>query len=198
VEDWFRIRLRERSAPSGASILPGGPEERVDVYLVDRAQPEVGVKKRGAKSGDEIKGLVDRIEGSVDSPGRIEIWSKWSLEAFSISALSSVATHKTRWLREFDTASEAILQIELSESAVLGQSAPRPAEGCNIELTRVTIEGLDRVWWTLGFEAFGKMKTVERNLLRTIAALGATIPRAALKGGRELSYPSWLLAEIAR
>ena len=44
-----------------------------------------------------------------------------------------------------------------------------PALGCNVELTEVTLAS-GKVWWTLGFESFGTIQTIE-NDLRAVATI---------------------------
>src|SRR5262245_2271817 len=72
VEAWFRTR----------EVPAGGGKSRTDEYLVDRNQLELGLKKRGRKTGIEIKGLVGiRRAVSIPFDGRVQIWSKWTSEA---------------------------------------------------------------------------------------------------------------------
>src|SRR5678815_5321035 len=78
LEDWFR----------STGFSPGGGIVRIDEYLLDAGNPELGVKKRGGKNGVEIKGLVE-TRSALPAPfhGRVQIWSKWSSEAVTIDAL---------------------------------------------------------------------------------------------------------------
>jgi hypothetical protein len=67
---------------------------------------------------------------------------------------------------------------------------PLPEMGCNVELTRVTVAGA--VWWTLGFESFGMLPTVE-NTLRAVATLLAARRLRGFVPGLQASYPAWLV-----
>src|SRR5579885_588236 len=64
----------------------GGGELRLDTYLLDRGQGEIGVKRRGGRKGVEIKGLValskERLHsGPFEGPsksgptGRVKRWN---------------------------------------------------------------------------------------------------------------------------
>jgi hypothetical protein len=103
-----------------------------------------------------------------------------------VSGSRSIVVVKQRWLRKFDTAAEPWeLSLDARELPLAGQA--RPAAGCNLELTKVEIEGLAGTWWTLGFEAFGDLDEVVSSLNRTLAATGCPAV-----DGAEMSYPEWL------
>src|SRR5262245_33598979 len=73
-------------------------EERVDQYLRDDRQNELGIKLRGSKPGVEVKGLISR-EGFLDvAPfiGRIEVWAKWSSRVLELRSDLMVTVHKRR------------------------------------------------------------------------------------------------------
>jgi hypothetical protein len=50
VEKWFHGGL--------GSCHPGGGKPRLDEYLYEQGQVELGLKKRGTKPGIEVKGLI--------------------------------------------------------------------------------------------------------------------------------------------
>jgi hypothetical protein len=109
----------------------------------------------------------------------------------TIDHLPRTVVRKTRWLRKYDTSGSTVRELELdADEQLLDSAAPLPERGCNLELVALTA-GDDARWWTLGFEAFGPLDTVEQSLQRTIAHV-APIGREALAGGAELSYPDWL------
>ncbi len=66
---------------------------------------------------------------------------------------------------------------------------PLPARGCNVELTRVSVG--TEVWWTLGFEAFGKLETIESDPRAVAQELARRNP-PALGDAIRASYPLWL------
>lgn len=172
LDEWFR--------DAGVHGCPvGDPETRIDVYLRDPGQTELGIKRRGANPGVEVKALVSVVRDGVAArpfEGPVETWTKVSTEALDFTP--SVTTQKVRWMRTFDTG--AAVPVEVRSS---------PRVGCAVELTCVTVG--DDVWWTLGFEAFGAAGTLE-NSLRAAAALLAARRPPALGDGLRASYPSWL------
>ena len=105
----------------------GGGKPRVDEYLYDRSQIELGLKRRGGKPGVEVKGLVTGKWGSlIASPfvGPIELWTKWTSEVLELNSGWTVPTEKIRWLRKFDTAKQLPEEIPLdSKEKPLGNRA---------------------------------------------------------------------------
>jgi hypothetical protein len=164
---------------------------RIDEYLVDRGQPELGVKKRGGGYGVEIKGLV-ALGGQLASPlnGRVQIWTKWLSETLTIDHLPLVSVKKTRWLRTFATSASPITEVRVDEPQPLVAPLDRwRLRGCQCELTAVTVDDEPTPWWTVAFEAFGDVETVEDDLHRTLARVA---PPPQLASGLTLSYPEWL------
>jgi hypothetical protein len=173
---------------SGA-FPPGGGRPRTDDYLLDTSQVELGLKKRGGKSGIEIKGLIG-VGAVCPAPfeGRMQIWSKWISNALTIDQMPRLVVHKTRWLRKFDTSGTDVTEVELDEEERPRQSPERMLErGCHFELVTIQVDGC--VWWSVGFEAFGPLDTVEHSLVRTVKWLA---PAPHVPPGLELSYPAWL------
>jgi hypothetical protein len=66
-----------------------------------------------------------------------------------------------------------------------------PQHGCNVEITKVLLDGDPRQWWTLGLEAFGDLDSAPYNRQRTVEFLvSGSFPLPT--SGDFLSYPSWL------
>jgi len=186
LEDWFRKADRHDCAAGGGSA-------RVDEYLCDVNQGELGLKRRGGKKGVEVKGLVAVTWGGLAAApfvGPIELWTKWSSEPLELNAHSTVATEKRRWLRKFDTAGPSPQEIPLTAEEAPIDQRPLPTLGCNVELTQVTLPNRD-IWWTFGFEAFGTLRTVENDLRAAATVLAARRP-PGLGEGLLASYPTWL------
>jgi hypothetical protein len=183
VETWFR------SGP----VQPGGGNAREDEYLHEPSQTEFGLKRRGEKLGVEAKGLVAVLPHPSDAVpfvGPIEIWCKWQSPTLTIRDLPTVRTRKVRWLRKFDTNGGEPTEILLGEDEAPQDQRPLPTFGCNVELTRVELRA-EHVWWTLGFEAFGDLSSVEQSLRSTLSVVTARRP-PSLGSGEFLSYPAWL------
>ena len=186
LERWFTDR----------PIPPGGGTPRVDEYLLDREQQELGIKTRGGGNGGdgvEIKGLVE-LRRALPEPfsARVQIWTKWKSNRLRLDGLPRVRVGKTRRLRKFDTGSGRVVELPIgADELLLDRAAPLPERGCHIELVALEAGDAAERWSSLGFEAFGPIETVEDSLTRTLAAVGSP-DRDALSNGLELSYPAWL------
>src|SRR4030095_552433 len=116
-------------------------------------------------------------------------WSKWTSNALTIDHVPRLVVHKTRWLRKFDTSGDDVTEVELDAEERPRQYPEWMLErGCHFELAAIQVD--QRAWWTVGFEAFGPLDTVEESLFRTMERLAPTTPPFPL--GLELSYPAWL------
>ena len=185
LEAWFGATEHHRYVPGG------GTKVRTDLYLRDPGQEEVGIKRRDGEARAEIKSLVARGAALSTAPfsGPPEIWTKSSTDRLVLEPAQLVATAKLRSLRKLDTASPEPKEIALGADERPLDPSERPERGCNVELTRVEIDGA--VWWSLGFEAFGQLETVERDLAAACAAFASRRP-PPLAGGFFASYPCWL------
>ena len=179
------------------SIPPGGGGTRIDTYLIDRGQTELGIKIRGSKPGLEIKALVG--EGASFTLGghsaTSQIWTKLTTTALTLDHLPTVSVQKKRWLRRYDAGGSTIRELALGINELSLSKEPLPNNGCNVEFTEVGIEDLPQVWVTLGIEAFGSLDRIESSLQSIVQLLDSrelpdTDPGAAL------SYPQWL-AQVA-
>ena len=182
LDTWFR---------SGRFPVGGGRLRR-DEYLIDPSQIELGIKKRGGGSV-ELKGLVC-FGRTLPKPfeGRIQLWSKWSSNALSIDRFPRLVVAKTRWLRKFDTGSVRVQELELGEDEGLRDKSARPPDcGCLLELVAIETGDDATRWWSLAFEAFGPLDSVEASLERTAMEMGEPSP-PSLENASQLSYPEWL------
>jgi hypothetical protein len=192
LEEWF-------CSAHDTYCRAGGGETRVDEYLRDAGQRELGLKRRGGKAGVEVKGLVAVTSaGLAAGPfvGSIELWVKWTSHPLDLKQDQTIATKKVRWLRKFDTNAPCPLEIPLDSKEQPLDKRPLPALGCNVELTQVSLLPGGEIWWTLAFEAFGTMRTVENDLRAVATVLVARRP-PGLEGGFMAGYPAWL-SEHAR
>jgi hypothetical protein len=184
LKDWF---ISE--AVHGCEA--GGGNRRDDKYLVDKEQDELGIKQRGGKPGVEIKSLVaDKYATLSEEPfaGPIQIWVKQATEVLEIEP--NIVITKQRWLRGYDTSGPTPIEIPLDQDEKPKDGRKLPENGCNVELTQVSLP-TGQVWWTLGFEAFGGLDTVAASLVATAKHLAKRNP-PELKGGQCQSYPEWL------
>jgi hypothetical protein len=183
LDAWFR----------NGAVPPGGGSARTDEYLFDPGQVELGVKRRGPQTGVEIKGLV-ALRSTTAPPlnARVQIWSKWTSQTLSLANLPTIAVRKTRWIRKFDTGSRHVLEVPLDAQERPRDPEQRPERGCQLELVALSVESRVGAWWSLAFEAFGEVDTVETSLGRTLAHVAPGAP--TLESAMELSYPAWLAA----
>ena len=108
VHDWF----------FKAEFSPGGGPTRIDKYLLQRHEGEIGIKERGGKLGLEIKGLVGIVSESLlaSLTPHVEVWCKWSCASSGLKLLDEITTTKTRWLRTFDTSTPVGLEIPMESN----------------------------------------------------------------------------------
>jgi hypothetical protein len=140
-----------------------------------------------------VKGLVAVTwSGVAVEPfvGPIELWTKWTSEALALPATATITTEKQRWLRTFETRVPVPQEIPLDEAEQPLDKRPLPTLGGHVELTRVRL-AYGEMWWTLGFETFGTLRTVENDLHAVVTTLAARRP-PRLGQGLRLSYPAWL------
>jgi hypothetical protein len=184
VRDWF----------FKTGLSAGGGQSRIDRYIPQRNDAEFSVRKRGDKPDVEVKGLLTRRRSPELEPlaNHLEIWCKWSCTIPGFNLTDEVAVTKTRWLRKFDTSKFVRSEIPLDPNEKPKTGYSLPVQGCNVELTEVTI-GRFGVWWTLGFEAFGDLDTVPTNLSLTLLPEKTLLARV-VASGTFLGYPAWLLA----
>lgn len=195
IRYWWDTAVPEavRSWFHGMPVPAGGGAERADVYLLDPAQTELGIKLRGGAPGAEIKGLVSVFPPLAAAPfdGRVELWAKWTSPNLRLDKRRTLTARKTRWLREYETRAGVAREVALGRDETPAGGAPRLPSGCNVELTRVLIDGRSGEWWTLGVEAFGDIGDVRENLGVTLRHLVAA-ETPGLAGAVQGGYPSWL------
>ena len=70
----------------------------------------------------------------------------------------------------------------------------RPDTGCNIELTKISVQATVANWLTFGFEAFGPPGRVTAILDQAVQEFFDTHgqPPLPLDGRDSLNYPAWL------
>jgi hypothetical protein len=165
---------------------------RKDIYLRLDGCATTGVKLR--QGNFEIKGLSVPPQVIVLGPeiiGLFDSWIKWSLTADEVverfgealcSDAPTISVGKKRWLRKISLDRDLPMEVNATE---------HPDEGCNIELTAITVD--DEKWWTFGLEAFGPPQSTAAHLIRSAAFFLAlqTPPRPLLLADA-LSYPAWI------
>lgn len=143
------------------------------------------------------RGGEETVRLGADVSGLAAAWTKWTLALRADAILSglgpstpTLTLRKQRLQRRFVPHGEGLREIAVADEAVTG---------CDIELTTIRVDGLDRTWWSLGLEAFG----LEAQVGRTLRSVGAAWfePRGAppldpprrLDVGSSSAYPAWLM-----
>jgi hypothetical protein len=175
-----------------SGLPPGGGGVRIDEYLFDRDQKEIGIKKRGNKREVELKGLVgiEDVGSAAGLGGRVEIWCKWSSQALELKDSPTLKVEKLRRLRKFSTDQGFVAEIGLDENE-RPVDASRPQQEVDIELSSLRVGEHGDRWWTFGVEASGSLSSAASNFQKVVETL-AVFPGRALKGAGEMSYPGWL------
>jgi len=171
-------------------------DERHDTYLRLPHRTDLGIKLRK----DERIEIKERLRDngiqalSPEVEGRIEQWVKWSFllnpEEANLPDTSPledgwIDVQKTRRSRKLAVHS-ANLVVEIEPKS----KAKGVPEGCNLELT--TLSARNQIWHTLGFEAFGSMRTVERNLALVVSEVLLHSRFPPMKARDSFGYPEWL------
>jgi hypothetical protein len=187
LKEWFLQGLGQSE--------PGGGLARLDEYLQQKDQIELGLKKRGNKKGVEVKGLIAVVPSRVTAgpfTASVQLWSKWTSEELILDHLPLISIQKTRWLRKYAVHNDSLQEIELeqNETPKAGQHLPR--SGCNVELTKVLI-GSGPIWWTFGCEAFGISLTDVTDTVVKFMSVVLAKNSPSVKPGIEASYPAWLV-----
>lgn len=191
-EEWF---CRNSAAFTASS--------REDLYLRFPASLGLNVKLREGRL--EIKSLMKTLGARSFTPdvaGNVQMWKKWSggeaaVEEFERLRTSAphlwIAVRKERTLRKFSVGGASIVEVDAGRFF--------PPEGCNIELTRITVDGT--AYWSLAFEAYGDPARIEGYLQRIAERVLSDKRRPrpfktcsssadAFSADNSHSYPEWL------
>ena len=175
---------------------------QVHEYLLFPDCQSVGVKLREGRF--EIKAILAAthpLSPDLGIKGGIEQWVKWSFASEGLQTLDPALHQSGRWLkvrkerflRKFSADTGRLVQITAPPGSL-------PGSGCNIELTRIEVEANPRLWFSLGFEAFGPPAVADKILLDALHLFfqdHGRVPGISLSEGNSLSYPAWL-AKVAK
>ena len=169
---WKGPRPRLQAWLVSSAHGPCRDETRVDHYLSQPGQRELGIKRRGAGQGVEFKALVgERTTHTIGSlSARAQIWTKVWTSGLDLEGLPTIAVRKSRRMQSHHTGGYA--------------------SGCNVEVTEVRVGPESEVWTTLGIEAYGELDRLDGSLAGIVRLLQANPPE--VDAGHALSYPAWL------
>jgi hypothetical protein len=162
---------------------------RLDDYLADRGQSELGIKKRSGGSIVEVKGFIAARNQTLTfshCTASVELWAKWPSFALDLSCVRLITIEKRRSMRTFRPNGAGVRELPPTSEEPRADTA----SACNVELTRIS--GPDGTpWWTLGLEAFGALEQIEALLAATLAEMEHRKP-PPLTNGQACSYPAWI------
>ncbi len=175
---------------------------QVHEYLLFPDCQSVGVKLREGKF--EIKAMLaaaQPLNPDLGIKGRTDQWVKWSFASEGLQTLVPalhqagpwLKVRKERFLRKFSADTGHLVEVT-------PPSGPLPGSGCNIELTRIEVEVAARLWFSLGFEAFGPPAFAGKILIDSLRLFFKDhdrVPGISLSEENSLSYPAWL-AKVAK
>ncbi len=192
LKSWFEKNVLTQYV---ASEFEPNIEERNDTYLVLSDRADLGIKVRNGDKIEIKQRLADRgicVLGT-EAEGRIEQWAKWSFVLGPESANSPdtpllerhwINVQKTRRSRKLAVISpHRVLEIEPN-------SKEHVLEGCNLELT--TLRARNQIWQSVGFEAFGSIEVVEKNLMLVLSNVIQHDHFPRMKSQESFGYPEWL------
>jgi hypothetical protein len=175
---------------------------QVHEYLLFPDCQSVGVKLReGRFEIKAILGASQPLSLDLGIQGRTEEWVKWSFASEGLQTIDPALHQSGRWLKVYK---ERFLRRFSADRGSLVEVTARPGPlsgiGCNIELTRIEVEGNPRFWFSLGFEAFDPSAVAVNILLDAIHLFfqeQGRVPGISLSERDSLSYPAWL-AKVAK
>ena len=184
-EQWFAAAGQDWHAARPAKT-------RLDDYLADQGQTELGIKRCSGGSIVEVKGFIAARNQKLafsNCTASVELWAKWPSCALDLSCVRLITIEKRRSMRAFRPKGAGVRELPPNAEEPRADTAP----ACNVELTRIS--GPDRSpWWTLGLEAFGALEQIEGLLAATLAELERRNP-PPLTNGQACSYPAWLATQ---
>jgi hypothetical protein len=190
ITDWFYQ----------AELPPESESNRDDYYLRLAGIETIGVKLRQGNIEQKVRQQPPASGGLHPfAEGQVEHWRKWSFKLNEHDAnLDAIANGDADWVR---VAKERLLRkYAITDGQVVTQVriGDRPAEGCNLELTRIRVGG-DAVsplaaaeWWTIGFESFGTETAIADHLRMVVKHVFSKTQALPLRAEASYGYPHWL------
>ena len=183
VKAWFQ----------GAGEEVEAQPSRVDAYLRLPENDSLGVKVREGrleiKQRQEVYG-VHRFQAGVG--GVVEGWRKWG---FPLGDMENkppwlpgnedawIEVHKKRWMRIYTMEGGQVRETAVGDYLT---------NGCGWELAEVGVIGVERNWWSVGFEAFGDEEGLKDILHAVVGHVIEMGKSPNLEVGNSFGYPGWM------
>ena len=205
IEQWFRRGY----IPKQDAALDD--ESRDDVYYKLPVTKTLSFKLRPARKSQGIEGVqrFDKVEvkqqlGEAGMQilrpgveGQVGQWVKWSLDLLQKNEkdepvlIADVFTPPGYWIIVKKRRLTRKFEISISDKVIaVDATTQRPHQGCNMELAWLEVNG--QKWWSLGFEAFGLLENVEKNLQLVLRQVLADPTSPEMKAEQSYAYPAWL------
>lgn len=167
------------------------PEEREDVYLYTPGCEYMGIKLRQGRL--EIKwrkAELGSLRFGEKVEGKVEKWGNWLCEDPTQQSFQPQDVVGKLWISVKKKRSQRKYQVISGESIVAGSVNQSIDQGCNVELTQLSINSND--WWSLAFEAFGEDDYLSDNLKAVTSDVFKNYQGLELQPQDSFAYPSWL------
>jgi hypothetical protein len=155
---------------------------------------DLGIKLREGKV--EIKHRTHQygvLHFHPHAAGYVDAWRKWSFDLATFSADPKprspwsdwwIGVRKERWLRRY-LVTEIRRVTEVPDGVMI-------ENGCEWELSRIQTEGVEGVWWSTAFEAFGEVSALKDILVEVVGKTFMDISGWEYCAEDSISYPKWL------
>jgi len=189
---WFQPGIIPKEIEKWFTSLAGQIEKqppRTDQYIKLIGSNTLGIKIRDGRFEVKEKQSHENNILSVNNiEGYIELWTKWSFESsenkYHLNEIIKgefIGIEKTRTMQKY---------IFDSKGNISGGFDNFKSDGCNLELTSVSIDNSD--WWTLGLETYGRTGSLEQNLKTAFELIFKNQFPGSLSIKESYGYPAWL------
>lgn len=173
----------------GYDDFPASTQTRTDHYL-RLPGTMIGIKIREGLIEHKQKGDgVGEFWGDGVCSGNMEQWQKWSFPLNDDTAIAEMlSTYPESWLEITNERSLRILILD--KEGYVKSTSYEEVSGTAVgwELTKITIEGVGKSWWTIGFESFGRDNELKETLIRVCNTILTDCPLALVEENC-YSYP---------
>ena len=165
--------------------------ERIDHYLKIPDQKNLGIKLREGRI--EIKKQKEEpsfLKINEKVSGYSDCWEKWSFELKETDKLPVTDVKCNEWIEVRKKRNMYLFEIVNGICISRSPESGTIKNGCIAELTRISVH--DKLWWTLGLEAFGETDKMLKNLLIVCSHIFSGSDYPSFQSKNSISYPGWL------
>lgn len=168
------------------------PESREDVYLCVSECEYLGIKLRQKRLEIKLrKAELGTMSFGNNLEGKAEKWVKWSCEdPTAESVIPPDLLQKAPWVSVQKVRQQRKYKINADRTLKSVPMNRTVSEGCNLEITQLTIR--DNDWWSLALEASGEENRLTENLEITANWVFKNNGVLELRSQNSYAYPKWL------